>query len=310
MILARPLAAPAAALFAALALASCSKAARPVVPVPAGPTRPALAVAVSRLGDPYYGGVSYEVRWVVTPGGTPAVRVFWRLDPPAPVAVDSTWTRDGTGAHVFVFPWSESHTVAVGAVDTSGAASDVWTRVFPVLAADVSPQVVILHPAAPPDTSYATVSSHVLVQWDGTDIDSPTTQPARYVYRLFAPANPDRPDIADFVEFARTHPESLLALYAPAWSGWTSVPFESTSASLALGTLGSRYLFALNCVDAEGATDVFAAHRNLLPLRVVVVAGVRGARSERSATWRLKRAALPSARPPVTAFRARAGPHL
>ncbi len=247
--------------------------------LPVGP--PDLRLEQIRLADP--GAESYAVlaRWAPGTSVRPIRHYLWAVDPRSIDAVDDTWVRTTETQRVLMFPRQRGgpggaapHVFVVRAVDEAGALSDPrWLTI----AADNLPPVVEITQPRPSAISPAFVSPSVQIHWQGSDPDGQTTQqPVAYRYRLFAAQNPDFPAIPDFVEFARTDPDSFRRLYAPGFTGWDTAPPTTTSASYTNLVPGTRYLFAITAFDEAGDYDpVFSTNKNMLVMNVTF-AGTAG----------------------------------
>jgi hypothetical protein len=106
----------------------------------------------------------------------------------------------------------------------------------------------------------------VTIEWTGQDPDGHVRE---YRYRLFAPRNPDRPDITDFIEYLTQNPDSVLRYYAPDFQGWerSRVHGRSEPDSVTYPTLdpAARYAFAVVAIDNRGDHDtLLSTGRNIL----------------------------------------------
>ncbi len=158
---------------------------------------------------------------------------------------------------------------AVRAVDERGAVSKPACRAF--FAENVAPEVRIIQPY-PSSLLMPSVPPAFTVRWEGSDPDGPNGRPAKYKFRLF------KLDSSVPWQVWLSDPDSLRRQFAPAFAGWDSVPGDSTATRLADLTVGSRYLFVITALDAEGAyTPWFDLNANMLCM-VVAAAGTVGPR--------------------------------
>lgn len=241
--------------------------------VPSRP--PELRLERVRLESPGPDSYAYLARWSAGSTGRAISHYVYAIDPLSVDAVDDTWVRTTATRLVLAFPRIEQssaayrpHVFTVRAVNDQGVMSaPQW---FAVAEDNLPPTVSIVNPV--PSTQFTTiVTPTVRFTWEGTDPDGqPTTTPSRYVFRLFRQKNPDFPAIIDFISFAELYPDSVRALYAPDFPGWTSVSGETTSFQYQNLNPHSTYLFAVTGFDAVGDYDpVFLVGKNMLKFAVV-----------------------------------------
>jgi hypothetical protein len=236
-------------------------------------SRPEIRLTHERLAPPNKGSYAWLARWAGS--GMPVEHYLYAIDPAAVDVVDDRWVSTTETQQVLTFPVdgagggrSRPHVFAVRAVSPGGTISDpAW---FAFSQNNLPPSVQITQPAVW-QVYLPLVLPDVTFRWDGTDPDGQTTQvPVRYVFRLFSQHNPDAPTIPDFIAFALVHPDSLMAMYAPEFTGWTSVSGESTSTRYTGLAPGEIYLFAITAFDEAGDYDpIFANGRNMGRIAIV-----------------------------------------
>jgi hypothetical protein len=248
---------------------------RPLHPVllPDGP--PELRLDRVRLAAPNPDAYAYLARWAPISGTRTIRHYVYAIDPVSVDAVDDRWVKTKATQQVLVFPNTEKtaaayrpHVFTVRAVDDQGVMSEPESFAF--TEANLPPIVRIINP--PPSPAYPpNVPPTIRFTWDGIDPDGQnTTRPVRYVFRLFGRVNPDYPAIPDFISFALTYPDSLRALYAPDFHGWTSVSGDTTSFEYRNLNPGSTYLFVVTGFDEAGDYDpIFSAGKNMLQFGVI-----------------------------------------
>ncbi|MGH2649747.1 MAG: hypothetical protein ACRDHK_00860 [Actinomycetota bacterium] len=235
---------------------------------------------------------AYTMQWV---GYDPDGRVDHFLIAVDPVRSDTilpsdtTWHVTASNESTFFFQAGQNydpidrsdarsqspHVIAVFAVDNEGMRSSrPATRAF--FSFTQCPIVNITDPT--PSTDYQpNVTPTVTFQWTGSDQDGQfSIKPIRWVYRLFSQSNPDRPNIPNYISYARQYPDSIRRYYAPEFPGWSSVGAETTSVQFRSLNPGSTYLFVVNGFDEAGAYDpVFQNGRTML-IFGVTFAGTSG----------------------------------
>ena len=232
---------------------------------------------------------AYTMQWV---GYDPDGRVdhfILAVDPVRTDTIlpsDTTWHVTARSESTFFFsagerydpinpqdPRAQSpHTIAVYSVDNQGLRSEVAaTRSF--FSFTQCPRVVIEQPI-PNRIFTPTVTPTVTFRWNGSDPDGQfTIKPIRWVFRLFGQKNPDRTDIADYISYGITYPDSVRRYYADRdWLGFSSVGAETTTFQYRNLNPGSNYLFVVTGFDEAGAYDpVFSNGKNMIKFRVTLV---------------------------------------
>jgi hypothetical protein len=148
----------------------------------------------------------------------------------------------------------------VRAVDNAGAMSPpTWTGFY---ADNVPPTVRITNPM-PSDFFVTEVGATIPIRWQGIDPDGIfTTQPVKYKFRLFTEDEPE-------YTLAVVHPDSFYRFYSPTYTGWDSLPGDSTSIRYTNLTIGKSYLFAITAFDEAGDDDpFFSMSKNMLRMKV------------------------------------------
>jgi hypothetical protein len=238
-------------------------------------SRPELRLDLSRLDSPKADSYACLARWRVGSTGRPISHYVYAIDPVSVDAVDETWVKTTSTQIALTFPRKEKtatadrpHVFVIRAVDDQGMMSD--PKWFAITEDNLPPIVYIIQPIPSPAFT-PLVPPTVRFIWEGIDPDGQsTTAPVRYVFRLFGQSNPDYPQIQDFISFALLYPDSVRALYAPAFPGWTSVGGDTTSFQYQNLNPGSTYLFVVTGFDEAGDYDpVFSIGRNMLRFGVV-----------------------------------------
>ncbi|HKQ56847.1 MAG TPA: hypothetical protein VJY35_03175 [Candidatus Eisenbacteria bacterium] len=235
--------------------------------------RPEVTLAHAAVDAAAPGTYAFLARWTGTAMGRPISHFVYAVDPVSVDRVDDTWTRTTATQQLMIFPDAEKgsaarrpHVFVVRAVDDRGGMSE--PRWFAVTAVGTLPYVFITDPAPNP-TFPAVVPPSIRIDWAAMPDGAFFQGAVRFTFRLFGTQNPDYPQIADFVAFARTYPDSVRALYAPNFPGWTSVGAETTSTSYTNLVTGSDYAFVITGFDVDGDYDpIFSFSKNMLHLRV------------------------------------------
>jgi hypothetical protein len=221
-------------------------------------------------------GFSHRVAWSAT---DPDGRVDHYLVAANPERTDgptSDWARTEDRSRVIssrrIEPGTLRHSdrvdrefelVGVRAVDDRGAVSEPAWRAF--FGDNVAPTVRIVSPPPNPSLMETPVPPTFRVTWSGSDPDAKKQRPLLYKYKALSSDSSDFP-----LAYVGWDPDSLRRLYAPAFTGWDSVPGESTGVWLRDLRPGRRYLVAVTALDARGAYDpVFRLDKNLLLVSVL-----------------------------------------
>jgi hypothetical protein len=233
---------------------------------------PTITLSGTNIGPDGAGMTAHALRWDArdVDGRVDHVEFYSGNRPPASGAA---WVRVDGCSHVVRLrsaaarraagatlpaeePAPEPTFVAVRAVDDRGAASLPAVRAF--VDDNVAPTVQIV---SPPinwwDITTTPTSLHVI--WQGNDPDgSPPGHLASYRYKMFDKDTPEG-------LLARTDPDSLRRKYAPTYTGWDSLPGDSTSVVLRNVVPYVLHVFVVVGFDAQGAsTAPFDPYRNML----------------------------------------------
>lgn len=209
--------------------------------------------------------------------------VSYALDPPTGSEVaagaETTWTKTTAGSVLARFRAAtpdpnepgratDFHVFVARAWDNSGGASELVVRAF--YATTVAPSSRILNPA-PHQAQVSPVPRTVTIRFTGDDPDgSGSREPVGYRVRL---VNDQDPLFRAIVK----DPDALRRdAMANEWRGWSLLPGDQTSYSLANMPEDTEWMFAVAAVDAAGAvTPVFSFETNLLRLYVSDTSGPR-----------------------------------
>jgi hypothetical protein len=235
-------------------------------------SRPEIRLTRERLAAPGKDSYAWLARW--SGGGVSVDHYLYAIDPTSVDVVDARWVSTTETQQTLTFPSQKApgvrgrpHVFAVRAVGPDGAVSDpAW---FAFAQSNIPPTVQITSPIPSPVFT-PNLPQNPVFRWTGTDPDGQTRQtPVQYKFRIFGPKNPDFPGIPDFVSFALLYPDSLMAMYAPGFAGWDSLPGDSTSTQFHNLNPGSTYLFAITAFDEVGDYDPFFQNgRNMMKFSV------------------------------------------
>ena len=260
-----------ASILAVLALAGCARTLaplgadnRPPDVVLSGPATPPV-----RSGD----DVLHSITWHATDpdGRVDHFLVLQQATPPRgdepgwSVTRDQAWAVRVRRAPIMA---AGEHTdrgraptfVGVRAVDDRGAMSPPALRAY--FAENVAPSVVITLPRPSPAIVY-TLPPTIRIHWQGADPDAPDQRPVAYKYKVIPES-----ELAGS-EVRNSRGDLIRTTYAPAFTGWTTVPADSEAATITGLELGAAYTFAITAIDADGDYDpVFLTSKNVLTFLV------------------------------------------